>query len=96
MTTIDFAVSTTLAPKRPAIVTRAAAWVSNGFRAWKNRREFYRLGEMSEIELHDIGLTRADLSVPTDLSFVADPTSHLARCARRRIDRMETYARFVA
>lgn len=96
MTTLDFAASTTLAPARPAIVTRVTAWVVDVLRAWKNRREFYRLGELSEIELHDIGLTRADLSVPADLPFVADPTVHLVRCARQRIDRMETYARFVA
>ena len=52
---------------------RAVDAVSNFLRAWKNRREFYRLGEMSDAELSDIGLTRSDLNVAVDLPFEQRP-----------------------
>ncbi|RVB16354.1 DUF1127 domain-containing protein, partial [Mesorhizobium sp. M7A.F.Ca.CA.004.05.1.1] len=57
MTTFDFATETSRITSRPAVATRVANTVSNIYRAWKNRRAFYRLGEMSDAELADIGLT---------------------------------------
>lgn len=96
MTTIDYASSSTQHTTRATQVNSAVAWLSSAFRALKNRRAFYRLAEMSDVELHDIGLTRGDLNVPVDLPFTYDPTTQLGRIARQRIGRMETYARYVA
>jgi len=70
--------------------------VSNFLRAWKNRREFYRLGEMSDTELADIGLTRTDLSVAIDLPFGSDPTVHLGALAETRQREVEAMARQVS
>ncbi len=77
-------------------VARAVNAVANFLRAWKNRREFYRLGEMSDTELADIGLTRSDLTVVVDLPFGSDPTSHLGALAEARLREVETMARQVA
>lgn len=93
MTTIDYARSDPFARTRPTVANRATNWVVNVFRAWKNRRAFYHLGEMSDVELHDIGLTRGDLAVPVDIPFTSDPTAHLGKVARQRISRMEIAAR---
>ena len=96
MTSIDYAASSTQYSTRSTPVNSVAAWLAGVLRALKNRREFYRLGQLSDVELHDIGLTRGDLAVPTDLPFTYDPTSNLGKSARQRINRMETYARYVA
>lgn len=69
---------------RPAFVARAANAVLDVFRAWRNRRDFYRLGEMSDTELADIGLVRSDLHVASDLDFLNDPTTHLGSIADAR------------
>jgi uncharacterized protein YjiS (DUF1127 family) len=70
--------------------------VTNFVRAWKNRREFYRLGEMSDTELADIGLTRSDLTVVVDLPFGSDPTAHLGSLAEARLREIEAMARQVS
>ncbi|MDQ2634838.1 MAG: DUF1127 domain-containing protein [Pseudomonadota bacterium] len=70
--------------------------VRNFLRAWRNRREFYRLGEMSDAELSDIGLTRTDLSVAIDLPFGSDPTVRLGSLAAVRLREIEAAARQVA
>ena len=67
----------------------------NFFKALKNRREFYRLGEMSDAELADIGLTRADLQVAHGHRIGADPTASLGVIARRRAEDEEALARSV-
>jgi uncharacterized protein YjiS (DUF1127 family) len=54
-------------------------------RAWKNRRAFYRLGELSDAELADIGLTRSDLHVAIAAPFASDPTARLRDMAAERI-----------
>ena len=95
MITIDYSRSDPFAATRPTIANRVVAWTSNAFRAWKNRREFYQLGEMSDVELRDIGLTRGDLAVPSDLPFTYDPTANLGKVARQRTNRMEAAARSV-
>ena len=77
-------------------VARIVNVVSNFLRAWKNRREFYRLGEMSDTELADIGLTRTDLNVAVDLPFGRDPTAHLGALAETRLREVEAMARQVA
>ncbi|AZO64441.1 MULTISPECIES: DUF1127 domain-containing protein [unclassified Mesorhizobium] len=96
MATFDFATETSRITSRPAIATRAANAISNVYRAWKNRRAFYRLGEMSDSELADIGLTRADLHVAIEVPFGRDPTERLRVIATDRMDTIEDLARKVA
>ena len=82
MTTIEHSTGRFAATETLAV--RVLNTVANLYRAWKNRRAFYRLGEMSDSELADIGLTRADLSVAVDLSFGEDPTERLTDITRSR------------
>ncbi|TGV63585.1 DUF1127 domain-containing protein, partial [Mesorhizobium sp. M2D.F.Ca.ET.160.01.1.1] len=81
MTTIDFATETSRITSRPSVAARVVNTAFNIYRAWKNRRAFYRLGEMSDAELADIGLTRADLHVAIDVPFGRDPTAILREIA---------------
>ncbi|QPC86818.1 DUF1127 domain-containing protein [Mesorhizobium sp. NBSH29] len=96
MTTLD---RSTLAPHtieaRPAIATRAVKAVSVFYRAWKNRRAFYQLGNMSDAELADIGLTRSDLHMSVQSPFDLDPTARLGALARNRSEMAEHAARRV-
>jgi uncharacterized protein YjiS (DUF1127 family) len=96
MTAIEFATETSRITTRPAVATRALNAVAATYRAWKNRRAFYRLGEMSDTELADIGLTRADLHVAIDVPFGRDPTAKLRAIAGERADTIEDLARRVA
>ena len=59
------------------------------YKNWRNRRAFYRLGELSDAELQDIGLTRGDLSVAVSLG--RDPTCHLGAIANARRDGREPF-----
>jgi uncharacterized protein YjiS (DUF1127 family) len=86
MTTLDHYSSTPRFAPRANVVVRAAQALLNGYRAFKNRREFYRLGEFSDAELADIGLTRADLHVAVASPFEVDPTASLGVIVRRRMD----------
>ena len=54
-------------------VTKLAALIT----AWQNRRAFYAMGHMSDYELSDIGLTRADLHSASRGSLMVDPTVRL-------------------
>ena len=96
MTTYDFATESSRITSRPAVATRVANAVSNVYRTWKNRRAFYRLGEMSDAELADIGLTRADLHVAIGVPFGRDPTAILREIASDRVEMTEDIARKVA
>lgn len=96
MTTIEFASETPRITSRPAVATRVVNAAVNFYRAWKNRRAFYRLGEMSDAELADIGLTRADLHVAIDVPFGRDPTAILREIASDRVETIEDFARKVA
>ena len=96
MTTIEFATETPRITTRPAVATRVINVLANAYVAWKNRRAFYRLGEMSDAELADIGLTRADLHVAIDVPFGRDPTAKLRVIASDRADSIEDLARKVA
>ena len=95
MTTIEFATETSRITTRPAVATRVLNALVNSYRAWKNRRAFYRLGEMSDAELADIGLTRADLHVAA-VPFGRDPTAKLRAIASDRADTVEDLASKVA
>lgn len=82
MTTVDHRSASITSAMRPALPLRAVAYISGLLRAWHNRQAFIRLGEMSDYELADIGLTRTDLQLPWRI----DPTAELAPLARTRIE----------
>jgi len=85
MTTLDrTTLPMTTGTLRPALAVRAAQNLVAAFRAWKNRRAIYHLGMMSEWELADIGLTRADLHVAWRAPFGVDPTVKLGHIAEAR------------
>ncbi len=86
MTTLDHSTSAIHSVTRPALVTRAVNAISAFYRAWKNRREFYQLGNMTDAELSDIGLTRVDLYVAINSPFDFDPTARLGAIAQARAD----------
>ncbi|EJZ20333.1 DUF1127 domain-containing protein [Rhizobium sp. Pop5] len=55
------------------------------FRVFRNRMEINRLHDLSDTQLRDIGLTRADLtSAFLASTFFEDPSEHLTRSARNR------------
>lgn len=95
MTALDHATPTMHAATRPAVTTRVLNAASAFLRAWRNRREFYRLGDMSDAELSDIGLTRADLHVAIGQPFGIDPTARLGAIVRARTDSVEDLTRRV-
>ncbi len=94
MTTTTHAAEAMHRPARPVVrvVNALRAIVT----AWKNRRDFYRLGEMSDTELADIGLRRSDLNVVVDLPFGRDPTIYLGSIAEARRREIEASARQVS
>ena len=69
---------------RQSVVARGVNWLISTYRAWKNRREFYHLGQMSDAELADIGLRRADLHVSGAMHLGIDPTARLGAIAEAR------------
>ena len=88
MTAIDCCETKKTATGWTAVVDTAAAAVEKAgtmlnatLNAWLNRRELYRLGEMSDRELHDIGLTRSDLFVARNVPASVDPTARLGALA---------------
>jgi len=95
MTAFDHISGSSPFATRPNAVVRLVQVAFNFFKALKNRREFYRLGEMSDTELADIGLTRADLQVAHGHRIGADPTASLGVIARRRAEDQEALARSV-
>ena len=95
MTTTDHAHCTVRQDERPAFAARASEIVARLWRAFRNRRAFQRLGEMSDAELADIGLTRADLRIASDPRIGQDPTARLGAVAMERIERTEALARQV-
>ncbi len=55
-------------------------------RAIHNRRETNYLGQMSEVELADIGLRRGDLFEVSESPLKTDPTGRLSAIAASRLD----------
>lgn len=84
MTTLDLAPETSLAAGRAALSTRAVVAVMKLYRAWQNRRAFYRLSDLTDRELQDIGLTRADLHVAVIAPLGMDPTARLRSIVETR------------
>jgi uncharacterized protein YjiS (DUF1127 family) len=82
---------TTLDASRPSrsrdtrgVAPRVFGALVSWYKSWKNRREIYELGLMSESELADIGLRRADLSVAWRTPLGEDPTARLGAIAEAR------------
>lgn len=84
MTTLDHSSSASRFAARPNYLVRLVTTLANVWTAFRNRREIYRLGELSDTELADIGLTRADLHVAVGHPLAADPTASLSIIVRRR------------
>ena len=95
MTALDHCTETAHSAARPVNAMRIVTHVADVLRAWKNRRAFYRLGEMTDTELADIGLTRGDLHVAVDLPFASDPTARLGSIRQARSENVEQLARRV-
>ena len=94
MTAYEFAAAPSSRTARAA--RRLLRVVADAWRALMNRRAFYRLGELSDAELADIGLTRADLHVAFDGPLGSDPTVRLRVIVHKRFDAVEEYARRVS
>jgi uncharacterized protein YjiS (DUF1127 family) len=70
---------------------RPLGWLARVARAFgeavvmmRNRKAMLQLSELTDYELHDIGLTRSDLRDACDLPLRARPTSRLAQLAAAR------------
>lgn len=87
MTTLDRTTLPMTGTTRPALAVRIMRNVADMYRAWKNRRAVYELGLLSEWELSDIGLTRADLHIAWRLPLGVDPTVELGAMADARATR---------
>jgi uncharacterized protein YjiS (DUF1127 family) len=94
MTALDFTAAPTGRTART--VARLMRGVAGVYRAYKNRRAFYRLGELSDAELADIGLSRSDLHVAFSVPLGVDPTVRLRVLADERIGAIEDCARRVS
>ncbi len=84
MTTLDHAAQPMTEASRPVLFARVVQWAAAYARAVKNRREIYRLGAMTDVELSDIGLTRTDLHIAVRSPFGVDPTVCLGAFAADR------------
>lgn len=81
MTTIDCCETVKPTGARAELAAFAVATVEKAasmYRAWANRRELYKLGDLNDRELADIGLTRSDLFVARDVPARIDPTVRLS------------------
>ncbi|NMG40780.1 DUF1127 domain-containing protein [Chelativorans sp. ZYF759] len=76
--------ATAALPRVTAIAMRVAGFVRGIARALENRRATLELAELSDHQLADIGLTRADLAAVRRLPVGQDPTASLADIAHRR------------
>ena len=70
-----------------AVAVTAVEKTASIVRAWANRRELYKLSEMNDRELSDIGLSRSDLFIARDVPAHIDPTSRLGALADFNRDR---------
>ena len=94
MTTIDC--RDTIHPQSAiaAFATRTVEKAVSLYRAWANRRELYKLGDLNDRELADIGLSRSDLFVARDVPAHVDPTARLGALAE--INRRQAAARCIS
>lgn len=97
MTTFDACETVKPTGARAALAAVAVATVEKAvsmYRAWANRRELYKLGDLNDRELADIGLSRSDLFVARDVPARIDPTARLGVLAE--INRRQDAARCIA
>ena len=85
MTALDFTTGSSRTTHRPALVVQGLNAAMKFYRAWRNRRQLYRLGEMTDTELKDIGLTRADLYIARAEPLRVDPTAQLRHIVVSRL-----------
>lgn len=85
--TISFAPLFGVLALAPGYGRKAAQIVARIVVLWINRRATYRLAELDDRGLKDIGLTRNDVMGALDLPFMQDPTVPLVhrRRARRQL-----------
>ncbi len=69
--------STEVSAPSPGFARRVANKITSRLKAWQNRRVLYHMGQMSDYELSDIGLTRADLYAVDRGPATIDPTARL-------------------
>ncbi len=67
-----------------AAVTLTGDIIANAYRLWQCRREAHALQRLSDEQLHDIGLRRADVALSLALPPSRDPTLALTRIAEER------------
>lgn len=67
-----------------ALVTRVAAVIKQFWRTRTNRRQASGLRDLSDHQLADIGLTRADVEIALHAPLNTDPTTRLSAMARER------------
>ncbi len=84
MTASDCTETQTSRPLALNLVSIVTAKVAALFRAVRNRREMYHLGQMSDVELADIGLRRGDLFAVTEIPLAVDPTGRLNAITAKR------------
>lgn len=73
MTSCDCAAETSRLSVRPSVIMRLGSTTLRLVTLWRNRRTFRALSEMSDAELADIGITRADIDDATEVFSVAIP-----------------------
>lgn len=66
------------------VAAKAGETLAGLLRAWRNRRQVMRLGELSDRHLADIGLVRGDLETALQAGIGVDPTVRLAMLAGGR------------
>jgi uncharacterized protein YjiS (DUF1127 family) len=93
MTTLDHTAMQLPAASRPAFWARVTRGGASFIRIWRNRQAFGRLADLSDKELADIGLIRADLM--TADNGHGDPTARLSMIVHQRLS-AEDAARRVA
>ncbi|MFP5076039.1 DUF1127 domain-containing protein [Rhizobium sp. YIM 134829] len=76
----------------PRIVT-ALTWMAKAWRVLRNRQVTMRLCDLSDAQLLDIGLTRADISEALAEPLLQDPSGRLNLVARDRAARFYRAAR---
>lgn len=84
MTTLDHTALPLPAASYSAFWKRAIRGCLVLIRTWKNRQQFKRLVDLSDWELADIGVTRADL-FRADAHGYGDPTARLNMVVSARL-----------
>jgi uncharacterized protein YjiS (DUF1127 family) len=84
MTALDHDSCTIEAARPLGWLARVANMAAGLLAMAQNRKAMRQLGELTDYELHDIGLTRADLRDAFDLPLRGSPTSRLSQIASHR------------